>query len=89
MISVMKSSVFKRQVLLLMSALLILFGELWSMATERAQYLHQCRHWLGLVVGLLSLATAILQICFLSQVASCVSKVINEKKTKNFKVHWD
>lgn len=68
-----------RQVLLVISALLILFGELWSMATERAQYLRQCRHCLQLVFALLSLATAILQICFLSQATSCVSKV---RKTK-------
>ncbi|KAG8008965.1 Polycystin-1, partial [Nibea albiflora] len=60
---------------LLISALLILFGELWSMATERAQYLHQCRHWFQLLLALLSLATAILQLCFLSQAASCVSKL--------------
>ncbi|XP_070847293.1 polycystin-1 [Chaetodon trifascialis] len=61
--------------LLLISALLILFGELWSLAAERAQYLHQCRHWFQLLLGLLSLATAILQLCFLSQATSCVSKV--------------
>ncbi|XP_027144915.1 polycystin-1 [Larimichthys crocea] len=61
--------------LLLISALLILFGELWSMATERAQYLHQCRHWFQLLLASLSLATAILQLCFLSQATSCVSKL--------------
>ncbi|TKS90160.1 Polycystin-1 [Collichthys lucidus] len=60
---------------LLISALLILFGELWSMATERAQYLHQCRHWFQLLLASLSLATAILQLCFLSQATSCVSKL--------------
>ncbi|XP_040885354.1 polycystin-1 [Toxotes jaculatrix] len=62
-------------VLLLISALLILFGELWSMVTERAQYLHQCRHWYQLLLALLSLATAILQFCFLSLGPSCVSKL--------------
>ncbi|XP_032358090.1 polycystin-1 [Etheostoma spectabile] len=63
-------------VLLLISALLILLGELWSVATERAQYLCQCRHWFQLLLALLSLATAILQLCFLSQGTSCVSKSI-------------
>ncbi|XP_030255555.1 polycystin-1 [Sparus aurata] len=62
-------------VLLLIAALLILFGELWFMATERAQYLCQCRHWFQLLLALLSLATAILQLCFLSQATSCVSKL--------------
>ncbi|XP_044035256.1 polycystin-1 isoform X2 [Siniperca chuatsi] len=62
-------------VLLLISALLILFGELWSLATERAQYLRQCRHWFQLLLALLSLATAILQLCFLSQATLCVSKL--------------
>ncbi|XP_051273916.1 polycystin-1 isoform X2 [Dicentrarchus labrax] len=61
--------------LLLISALLILFGELWSVATERAQYLCQFRHWLQLLLALLSLATAILQLCFLAQGTSCVSKL--------------
>ncbi|XP_037611724.1 polycystin-1 [Sebastes umbrosus] len=62
-------------VLLLISALLILFGELWFMAAERAQYLRQCRHWLQLLLALLSLATAILQLCFLSQATCCFSKL--------------
>uniref|UniRef100_A0A3B4YDK7 Polycystin-1-like n=1 Tax=Seriola lalandi dorsalis TaxID=1841481 RepID=A0A3B4YDK7_SERLL len=52
-------------VLLLVAALLILLGQLWSMVTERAQYLHQCRHWFQLLLALLSLATVILQFCFL------------------------
>ncbi|XP_070708244.1 polycystin-1 [Pempheris klunzingeri] len=63
-------------VLLLISALLILFGELGSMATERAHYLLQWRHWFQLLLALLSLATAVLQLCFLSQAASRVSKAL-------------
>lgn len=63
------------QVFLLLSALLILAGELWSMVTERAQYPYQGRHWLQLVFGFLSLATAILQFCFLSEASSCVYRV--------------
>ncbi|KAM8836900.1 polycystin-1 isoform 2-T2 [Spinachia spinachia] len=62
-------------VLLLISALLILCGEVWSMATERAQYLLQCRHWSQLLMALLSLATAIMQLCSLSQATCCVSKL--------------
>ncbi|KAI3365437.1 hypothetical protein L3Q82_010525, partial [Scortum barcoo] len=62
-------------VLLLISAILILSGELWSMASERAQILCQCRHWFQLLLALLSLATAILQLCFFSQASSCVSKL--------------
>ncbi|XP_054455423.1 polycystin-1 [Anoplopoma fimbria] len=62
-------------ILLLISALLILFGELWCMATERSQYLPQCRHWFQLLLALLSLATAILLLCSLSQATSCVSKL--------------
>ncbi|XP_026207627.1 polycystin-1-like [Anabas testudineus] len=63
-------------VLLFISALIILFGELRSMATERAHYLRQCRHWLQLLLALLSLATAILQLSFLSLASSCVSKQV-------------
>ncbi|XP_049915502.1 polycystin-1 isoform X2 [Epinephelus moara] len=62
-------------VVLLISALLILFGELWSMATECAQYLRQCRHWVQILLAMLSLATAILQFCFLSEATLCVSKL--------------
>ncbi|XP_047466063.1 polycystin-1 [Mugil cephalus] len=62
-------------ILLLISALLILFGELWSMATERAQHLIQCCHWFQLFLALLSLATAVLQLCCLSLATSCVSKL--------------
>ncbi|XP_039991901.1 polycystin-1 [Xiphias gladius] len=62
-------------VLLLISSLLILFGEMWSMVTERVQYLHQFGHWFQLLLALLSLATAILQFCFLSLALSCVSKL--------------
>ncbi|XP_061823857.1 polycystin-1 [Nerophis lumbriciformis] len=62
-------------VLLLSSALLILFGEVWSMATERAQYLCEGKHWLQLLLVTLSLATSVLQLCFLSQVTSCVSQL--------------
>uniref|UniRef100_UPI003AAB6BD9 polycystin-1 n=1 Tax=Centroberyx gerrardi TaxID=166262 RepID=UPI003AAB6BD9 len=59
-------------VLLLLSALLFLLGELWSMATERAQYVCQGWRWFQLLLALLSLATAMLQLCFLSQATSCV-----------------
>ncbi|XP_071319469.1 polycystin-1 [Trachinotus anak] len=69
-------------VLLLISALLILIGELWSMVTERAQYLQQCRHWFQLLLALLSLATTILQFCFLSLASSCVSKVNTSVPTR-------
>ncbi|XP_029311858.1 polycystin-1 [Cottoperca gobio] len=61
-------------VLLLISALLILLGELWCVATERAQYLR--RNCFQILLALLSLATAILQLCFLSQAICCVSKII-------------
>nr|XP_046233896.1 polycystin-1 [Scatophagus argus] len=64
--------------LLLISALLILFGELWSMANERAHCLRQWRHWFQLFLALLSLTTSILQFCFLFQATSCVSKVRNK-----------
>ncbi|XP_067432834.1 polycystin-1 [Thunnus thynnus] len=62
-------------VLLFISALLILFGELWSMAAERAMYLCQGQHWFQLLLALLSLATSILQLRFLSQATSCISKL--------------
>ncbi|KAK9530722.1 hypothetical protein VZT92_012210 [Zoarces viviparus] len=62
-------------VLLLVSALLILSGELWSVAAERAQYVPQCRHWFQLLLALLSLATAILQLCSVSQATGCVSEL--------------
>ncbi|KAF3704724.1 Polycystin-1 Autosomal dominant polycystic kidney disease 1 protein -like protein Precursor [Channa argus] len=62
------------RVVLLISGLLVLFGELWSMATERAQYLGQCRHWFQLLLALLSLGTAFLHFSFLSLASSCVSK---------------
>ncbi|XP_069373627.1 polycystin-1 isoform X2 [Paralichthys olivaceus] len=65
-------------VLLLISALLLLLSELWSMVTEHAQYLHHCRHWFQLFLALLSLATAILQFCFLSHASSCVSELRNQ-----------
>ncbi|XP_008289301.1 polycystin-1 [Stegastes partitus] len=65
-------------ILLLISALVIFFGELWSMATERAQYLRQLHHWLQLLLAFLSLTTAILQLCFLSLASSCVSQVKSE-----------
>uniref|UniRef100_UPI0037E95008 polycystin-1 n=1 Tax=Semicossyphus pulcher TaxID=241346 RepID=UPI0037E95008 len=59
-------------VILLISGLLMLFGELWSLATERTRYLHQSL--LQLVLAFLSLATAILHFCFMSLATSCVSK---------------
>lgn len=68
------------QVLLLISALLILFGELWSMTTKRGQDLRQCRHWFQLLLALLSLTTAILQLCFLSQATFCLTKVRDENR---------
>ncbi|XP_069012250.1 polycystin-1 [Embiotoca jacksoni] len=76
-------------VLLLVCALLILFGELWSVATERAQYLHQWHRWFQLLLAFLSLATSVLQLCFLSRASSCVSKVkseIGKKTAGNLKV---
>ncbi|KAM9837407.1 polycystin-1 [Aulostomus maculatus] len=60
-------------VLLLISALLIIVGELWSMATRRA--LHGVHLWLQLLLALLSLATSVLHLCFLWQATSCVSKL--------------
>ncbi|XP_054860443.1 polycystin-1 isoform X2 [Amphiprion ocellaris] len=62
-------------VLLLLSALIIFFGELWSMATERAQYLFPFHHWFQLLLAFLSLTTAMVQLCFLSLASSCVSKL--------------
>ncbi|XP_077358515.1 polycystin-1 isoform X3 [Festucalex cinctus] len=62
-------------VFLLTSALLILIGELWSMARERVRYLCQGKHWLQLLLAALSLATSGLHLCFLSQVTSCVSQL--------------
>ncbi|XP_065806052.1 polycystin-1-like [Labrus bergylta] len=67
-------------VLLLISGLIILFGELWSMSTESAQCLHQSLFQLFL--ALLSMATAILYLCFLSLVTSSVSKL--RSKPKNY-----
>ncbi|XP_063338226.1 polycystin-1 [Pelmatolapia mariae] len=64
-------------ILLLISALLTVLGELWSVATERAQYLHQCHHWFQLLLAFLLLTTAILQLRFLSCASSCVSQVKN------------
>ncbi|XP_068614855.1 polycystin-1-like [Brachionichthys hirsutus] len=68
-------------ILLFISVLLIVFGELWSMATERSQYLGQFRHWFQLLLAFLTLATVILQICFLSQAAACVSMVRKKNNT--------
>lgn len=82
----LQSTCFTLQVLLLMSALLILFGELWSMAPECAQDLPQCRHWSQLLLALLSLATAIMHLCSSSQAKYCVSKVTKIQKT--FKIHY-
>ncbi|XP_051795173.1 polycystin-1 isoform X2 [Acanthochromis polyacanthus] len=62
-------------ILLLLSALIIFFGELWSMATECAQYLCQFHHWFQLLLAFLSLTTAMLQLCFLSISSSCLSKL--------------
>ncbi|KAK6301837.1 hypothetical protein J4Q44_G00278900 [Coregonus suidteri] len=59
-------------VLLLLSALLFLGVELWAMAT--AQYVRQSWRWLQLLLTSLSLATAALRFCFLSQAASCLSQ---------------
>ncbi|KAM6897519.1 polycystin-1 [Xenentodon cancila] len=63
-------------VFLLVSALLIMVGELWSMVTERAEYVHRCRHWFQLLLALLSLATAVLELLFLSVASSCLSKLM-------------
>ncbi|XP_061564100.1 polycystin-1 [Cololabis saira] len=62
-------------VILLISALLITAGELWSMVTERAQPVRQCRHWFQLLLAFLALATAVLQLFFLSVASSCLSKL--------------
>ncbi|KAM4623628.1 polycystin-1 [Polymixia lowei] len=62
-------------VLLLLSALLFLLGELWAVATERAQYIHQGWRWFQLLLALLSLATATMQLCFVSQATSCVHQL--------------
>ncbi|XP_029619793.1 polycystin-1 [Salmo trutta] len=61
-------------VLLLLSALLFLGVELWAMATDRAQYVRQGWRWLQFLLASLSLATATLRFCFLSQAASCLSQ---------------
>ncbi|KAF7653465.1 hypothetical protein LDENG_00082420 [Lucifuga dentata] len=70
-------------VLLLLSALLILFGELRSIATERAQYLYQGRCWFQLLLGSLSIATATLQLCFLSQAKSCLLELRSQPDNFN------
>uniref|UniRef100_A0A1A8UGE7 Polycystic kidney disease 1b n=1 Tax=Nothobranchius furzeri TaxID=105023 RepID=A0A1A8UGE7_NOTFU len=57
------------------SALLIVFGELWSMLTERARYFYQCRHWFQLLLAFVSLMTAFLQLWFLSLASLCVSEM--------------
>ncbi|KAM9425901.1 polycystin-1 [Pholidichthys leucotaenia] len=62
-------------ILLLLSALLMLCGELWFAVTERAQYLGQCHHWFQLLLAFLSLMTSILQLCFLSSATMCVSQL--------------
>ncbi|XP_051926382.1 polycystin-1 isoform X2 [Hippocampus zosterae] len=62
-------------VFLLGSALLILIGELRSMASERAQYPSQGKHWLQLLLAALSLATSVLHLCFRAQSTSCVSQL--------------
>ncbi|KAK1881874.1 Polycystin-1 [Dissostichus eleginoides] len=62
-------------VLLLVSALLMLFGGFWSMFTERSQYFGRFRNWFQLLLALLSLTTSILQLCFLSQASNCVSEL--------------
>ncbi|XP_041671972.1 polycystin-1 [Cheilinus undulatus] len=67
-------------VLLLISGLLILFGELWTIATERAQCKPQSLF--QLLLALLSLATAILHFCFLLVATSCVSEI--RSQTYNF-----
>ncbi|XP_061520016.1 polycystin-1 [Phycodurus eques] len=68
-------------VFLISSALLILFGELWSMANERSQYLCQGKHWLQLMLTALSLATSVLHLCFLSEATSCVSQLRSQPDT--------
>lgn len=64
-----------KQILLLLSALLLLLMELWAMATERAQYILQGWRWFQLLLASLSLATTSLQLRSLSQATSCVLKV--------------
>lgn len=65
------------QVLLLLSALLIFFTELWPKAIEHSQSHHQLRHWFQLFLASLSLVTAMLQFCFLSAASSCVNQVLH------------
>ncbi|XP_028331530.1 polycystin-1 [Gouania willdenowi] len=62
-------------ILLLLSALLMMFGELWAIITQRAPYIRTGHCWFTLLQALLALATAILQLCFLSHASSCVFKL--------------
>lgn len=68
------------QIFLFISALLIMFGELWAVVTEHAQYICQCHHWFQLLLGFLFCATAVLQLRFLSLAAVCVYEVTHTKK---------
>ncbi|XP_029954702.1 polycystin-1 [Salarias fasciatus] len=65
---------FTLTIFLLASALLVLFGELRSVAAERAQYLYRCHHWFQLLLALLTLAAAVLQLRSQSLSSSCLSK---------------
>ncbi|XP_037133585.1 polycystin-1 isoform X2 [Syngnathus acus] len=60
---------------LLACALLILIGELRSMANERAGYVCGGKHWLQLLSVALSLAASVLHLSFRSQATSCVSQL--------------
>ncbi|TWW81623.1 Polycystin-1 [Takifugu flavidus] len=62
-------------VILLLSALLTLFKEMRCISAERIQYFHQCKHWITLIFGLLSLTTAVLQFCFQSHARAYISKL--------------
>ncbi|KAM9832468.1 polycystin-1 [Neosynchiropus ocellatus] len=61
--------------ILLISGTLILLGELWSMSTERAQYLHRGKHWLQLLQVSLSLITSLSHLCYRWLAGSCVSQL--------------
>lgn len=76
---------FLLQVILLLSAFLILFREIRSMSAERTQYFYHCKHWIELIFALLSMTTASLQFCFQSHARSCFYEV--SYKSYNFRVH--
>ncbi|XP_053712232.1 polycystin-1 isoform X2 [Synchiropus splendidus] len=60
---------------LLISGILILLGELWCMSTERGQYLHRGEHWLQLLQVSLSLTTSLSHLCYRRLARSCISQL--------------